>query len=229
MNARTRSAIEDFSPRYPYPRAYQPERLADQVARLREHFPWLHTGDEDLTNRPLPSGAEGWFAIPCWDALALTYTNAVHRVLAKLSEMRMGAFRIDRALALRRRERRVEMLDKIGDQQRKHDILVIPAQFGLRHKGRSVSRARHIIDQTPNEFALGAFEVGIMLLTHPERLQHYGNLWIDCAGDDDTSIGDDGFARAPCFYFRDGQPEFGVRWLGDAYGHYGSASAFLPE
>jgi hypothetical protein len=29
-----------------------------------------------------------------------------------------------------------------------------------------------------NECGLGAFAIGIMLLTHPERLKHYDDLWI---------------------------------------------------
>jgi len=49
-----------------------------------------------------------------------------------------------------------------------HDILVVPAQFGLRHRGRSVRRVREVMNA--NEFGLGVFAIGIMLLTHPERL-----------------------------------------------------------
>ncbi len=83
-----------------------------------------------------------------------------------------------------------------------------------------------------NECGLGAFAVGIMLLTHPERLQHYDDLWIDCAGDEfhDPQGSDAPFDRAPLFYFYDGKLKFGAGWCGDAGGFYGSASGWsVPQ
>jgi hypothetical protein len=117
------------------------------------------------------------------------------------------------------------MFQTLGDEQKDHDILVVAAQFGLRHRGRSVRRAREVMQ--PNEFGLGAFAVGIMLLTHPERLMHYDDLYVDCAGDEYAPEADGGFSSAPFFDFDDGRVEFHAYWFAHAYDSYGSSSAFL--
>src|SRR5262249_34336611 len=51
------------------------------------------------------------------------------------------------------------------------------------HRGRSVHTAREVMGRR-RQFVLGAFAVGIMLLAHPERLQHNDDLWSYCAGDE---------------------------------------------
>jgi hypothetical protein len=118
------------------------------------------------------------------------------------------------------------MWEQIGEAQKGFDILLVPAQFGLRHRGRSVRRAREVMES--NEFGLGAFAVGIMLLTHADRLQHYDDLWIDCAGDEFHDPQNSGapFDRAPCFGFRDDGLRFDADWSALAYDLYGSASCW---
>src|SRR5262249_26747840 len=106
-------------------------------------------------------------------------------------------------------------------------ILVVPCQFGLRHRGRSIRRAREAM--TPSEFALGAFAAGMMLLTHPERLQHDDDLSIDCPGDKFSGEGSGEFEFAPYFSFRRERVGFDAHWCGIAQDVYGSASAFLPQ
>jgi len=115
----------------------------------------------------------------------------------------------------------------LGNQQTGFDILVVAAQFGLRHRGRSVRRAREVF--MDNEFGLGAFEIGCMILTHPERLQHFDDLWIDCTGNEYSYNGNGVFSRAPYFHFHDGNAGLNAGWVNGAYEHYGSASGFLLQ
>ncbi|MEK7115128.1 MAG: hypothetical protein AAB847_02105, partial [Patescibacteria group bacterium] len=83
---------------------------------------------------------------------------------------------------------------------------------------------------TANEFGLGAFAIGIMLLTHPEREVQWEQLHVDCAGDEFSPGGDDdGFSFAPLFHFHDGEVKFLAGWFGNARGRYGSASAFFSQ
>jgi hypothetical protein len=62
-----------------------------------------------------------------------------------------------------------------------------------------------------------------MLLTHPERLQHHDDLWIDCAGDEydypnaDGQFGDSSFS------------DLGGEVGAGAFERCGSASAFLSQ
>jgi len=120
------------------------------------------------------------------------------------------------------------VFQKLGDEQKDHDILVVAAQFGIRHRGRSVRRAREVF--AANEFGLGAFAIGIMLLTHPERLSNYDDLWIDSSGDE---FDDPGavvrFGKAPFFRFGGGGVGFGTDWFVGASRRCGSASAFVPQ
>jgi hypothetical protein len=80
-----------------------------------------------------------------------------------------------------------------------------------------------------NQFGLGAFAIGIMLLTHPERLQNYDDLYIDCAGDEFSPEADGDFSEAPDFNFRGGRVKFGTFWVSYTVDSYGSASGFVPQ
>jgi hypothetical protein len=86
-----------------------------------------------------------------------------------------------------------------------------------------------IIEDTAHEFGLGAFAIGSMLLTHPIRLKHYDDLWIDCAGDEWSPDGVGVFSRSPDFSFRDGEVWFGTSVVGFAFDDYGAASGFPPQ
>jgi hypothetical protein len=79
------------------------------------------------------------------------------------------------------------------------------------------------------EFGLGAFAVGCMLLTHPEREVKWEQLHMDCAGDEFAPDADGDFSRAPVFFFSDGKVGFGAYWFDRARDGYGSVSGFLPQ
>lgn len=207
----------------------KPRQICEQVSLLRQIFPGLGLADECLARGACPQCAEGWFAIPRWEAIASTYAAAVEMVLAEI-DMRCGGKFVsyregklaDRYLRQTTATRAAFRL--VADEQRGCDILAVPAQFGILHHGRSVRRAREMMRS--NEFGLGAFAVGIMLLTHPERLQHYDDLWIDCAGDEYSPDGDGNFENAPYFGLYGGWTKFDAGFLDDANDRYGSASGF---
>jgi len=182
----------------------------------------------------LPEGAEGWFAIPRWQSIAPTYGGAVQKVLDLLSKAYSGRFKNSREgqlgpTNLRQPVKSAAMWEKLGEVQ-KGGVLVVPAQFGIRHRGRSIRRAGEVMRKA--ECGLGAFAVCIMLLTHENRLKHYDDLWIDCAGDEfeDPQLSDAPFDLAPCFFFDDDKLKFGSRWSYGAFGYYGSASGWgVPQ
>jgi len=123
---------------------------------------------------------------------------------------------------LRQHKKTVAAFQKLADEQAGHDILIIPAQFGFRHRGCSIRRALEAMDDV--EFGLGAFAVGCMLLTHPERLVKWKQLQVYCAGDEFAS--DTEFSYAPEFY-HNGELNFDYIWKQDIYPWSSSASAFL--
>ena len=120
------------------------------------------------------------------------------------------------------------MFEKFANEQKDYDILVIPAQFGILHRGRSVRRALEVM-MNSNQFGLGAFAVGIMLLTHPERLQSYNDFYIDCAGDKFSTEIVGVFDDAPFFKFYGDKVMFGTRWVGYTFDFFGSASGFVSQ
>lgn len=229
-------ADEEVESTYGYLSGYtKPKTIAEQDNILSGLFPGLSAGSvtAGLARAELPDGAEGYFTIPRWQKVAPTYGEAVQKVLDLLSKAYGGKFKNWREGQvgpnnLRQSAKSVGMWEKLGNEQ--GDILVIPAQFGIRHRGRSVRRAREVMEG--NEFGLGAFAVGIMLLTHMDRLQNVDDLWIDCAGDEfhDPPHSAAPFGRAPFFFFSDGKLRFGTGWSGSAYGFCGSASGWsVPQ
>lgn len=225
-------ADEEVESNYGYLSGYKPKGITEQTNRLRELFPGIGYANEKLAEGSLPPNAEGWFAIPRWEKVATTYGEAVQKVLNLIKQTRNGAFYNYRdgelgPNQLRQSQKSTTMFQKLGDEQNGHDILVVPAQFGIRHRGRSVRRAREVMNA--NECGLGAFAIGIMLLTHPERLKHYDDLWIDCAGDEFAPRADADFSWSPFFEFYGVEVEFGTCDVGRASDGYGSASVCLPQ
>jgi hypothetical protein len=223
---------EEVTSNYGYLSGYcKPKSITEQCNILRQIFPGVGFADEKLAEQPLPANAEGWFAIPKWQTIAPTYGKAVQKVLDAVKKARKGKFYNYREgqlgpQYLRQSQKSAKAFQKLGDEQKDYDILVVPTQFGLRHRGRSVRRAREVMNAS--EFGLGAFAIGIMILTHPERLMNYDDLWIDCVGDEYAPGADGDFSGAPDFVFDGGGVRFGACWVDGADGSCGSASGFFP-
>ena len=225
-------ASEEVKSKYGYLSGYKPKYITEQTNALRALFPGIGFADEKLTEQPLPKNAEGWFAIPRWEKIAPTYGEAVEKVLELIKKNRNGNlinYRKDQLSAkyLRQSAKMVKAFEKLGNEQKGYDILIVPAQLGLCHRGRSVRRAREVMNSF--EFGLGAFAIGIILLTHPERLQHLDDLWVDCAGDEYSPDGVGDFSGSLIFGFYDGEVRFDRRYVGVANVYYGSCSGFLPQ
>ena len=223
---------EEVASSYGYFSSYKPKIITEQTDRLRELFPGIGYADDKIAEGDLLKHAEGWFAIPKWEKVAPTYGEAVQKVFDLIKQTRDGNFfnyHEDQTgpKNLRQTSKTANVFQKLGNEQKDHDILVVPAQFGLCHRGRSVRRAHEVFAE--NEFGLDSFAIGIMILTHPERLQHYDDLYIDCAGDEFTPYADGDFSNAPFFNFDDGGVGVGASGVGDAGDDYGSASGFVPQ
>ena len=216
---------------YGYPADYHVKPLYIQVHDLGQYFPELRPILPFDEPPPLPVGAEGYFVIPRWQLLAPTYGEAVEKVFAALAIQRpFYSWYYEDKLGpeyLRRTEHATAMWEKLEleNGQRGSDILVVPAQFGLYHRGKSVKEARASFAE--NEFGLGAYEVAIMLLTHPERLQSFAYPWIDAPGDEYSQNADGDFSYASVFSFSGVYVRFDASWFDYAHEDYGSASAFV--
>jgi hypothetical protein len=211
-----------------YPPAYRVRPVEAQVTELRKLFPSLGSCMEKLARKPLLEGAEAWFAIPRWQALAPTYNEAVEMVLGVLAKKRKFQNRIAGRMGptyLRQSERSKLAAKILADQQPGSDILVVAAQAGMRHRGCSARRAR--VRMAGNEFGAGVFAVACMLLTHPERLSAESTLMIDCGGDEYSMYGDYVFDRVPLFDYDIAGIEFSIFYEDRSRNLWGTPSGFL--
>jgi hypothetical protein len=217
---------------------YEVKPIAQQINRLRELLPGLGSADEKLADKPLPQGAEGYFAIPRWEAVASSYEAALDKVFTlihdnlkwdvwdKTREGRLFNFRTGKAgqQYLRENEKAAVQWKSLCEAQKGYDILVVPAQFGLKYAGCSLQYAKSHMDA--GEFGLNAFSVGVMLLTHRRRVLEYDDLWMFCPGDEYSLNGDGRFEAAPLYFFGNGMMEFDV--INHQYNRCGSVSGFVP-
>jgi hypothetical protein len=211
-----------------YPPTYHVKPVEAQVTELRKLFPSLGNCMEKLARKPLLEGAEAWFAIPRWQALAPTYNEAVEIVLAVLATKRKFQNRIVGRLGqiYLRQSERSKLAEKIlADQQQGQDFMVMAAQFGMLHRGCSARRAR--VAMAGNEFGLGVFAVACMLLTHPERLSIEDTLMIDCGGDEYSMRGDYTFDRVPLFDYDISGIEFSIFYEDRSRNLWGTPTGFL--
>lgn len=207
---------------YTYPKNYKNKPVTEQLKTLKTLFSEVKNakGEIDLATE-LEAG--GQFIIPN-PKLFGTYNEAVKKVLEALKSSRAcydwkeGKWGIEYL-------KQLPVKEQFWSKQ--EDMIVIGAQFGQQHAGHSVDKVRDNLKS--NELPFGIYEVGIMLLTHPERLQSYNDLWIDCPGDEYSFSGDGVFSRAPFFGFYGDGLEFGTYGVSYAYGCYGSASGFGPQ
>ncbi len=125
-----------------------------------------------------------------------------------------------------RQTERSKLAEKIlADQQQGNDILVVAAQAGMLHRGSSARRTR--VAMAGNEFGLGVFAFGCMLLTHPERLSTGDTLMIDCGGDEYSVRGDYTFDRVPLFDYDISGIEFSIFYEDRARNLWGTPTGFL--
>lgn len=222
-------ADEEVSSSYSYPSGYKkPKDIGEQLEYLADLFDFNPRHAHGLSKNlpPISTGAEGWFTIPKWERVASTYNEAVKKILSAICQTRRGKFSCgDTPInSLSQTPKTYHSLELIATAQR-GDFLIFPAQFGLRHRGRSSRRASEVM--SISEFDLGVFAVGVMLLTHPERLQGKQILGINSAGDGCYHCGSNNEKAyfQTCEY---GVLKLDVFWRSYASPSGGSASGFLP-
>lgn len=209
----------------------QPKTIETQLDQIYRLFPNTGRLDRSFLRGKHPIGSEGWFAIPQWNVVASTYHKATAIVLEKLADAYPGCFEnycgelLTGQNTLRQSARSATAWKKIRQLQKGCNIALVPAQLGLCYRGRSVRRARELFDA--NEFGLGLFATGVILLTHPERLAQHEDLWIDCSGDEVSRNGDGAFSCVPVIRRYNDQLEVDCRSIDFAGSTYATASAFV--
>ncbi len=243
MSASNRYANEEVASSHRYPEEYRgPKPINERIKAIAKIFS-LNPKQalEFVKSLPaLPIGAEGWFPFPSIEALARRFFPGVrdkkewlcaasNLILANIGKSRKfynfreGKFTPDRFHMNAKTACALEILSS----QQSGDILIAGAQFGRRYAGKSVRRAQELING--HEFGAHTVAAGSMLLTDPERLVSFHNLWFSVPGDEFDLRTNGSFDHVPYFHFSfGGRVKFDTLWVGNPYEFCGSVSLFLP-
>jgi len=238
-------ADEEVRSGYAYPKEYRCRPIEEQIERIAKLFNLNpQHAYAFMRNLPLelPDGAEGWFAIPSIDALGgrqfvwkvknpkERLCRATNAVLVKIGELREFYNHFNHLYVQLTPDRfhlnewTAHALDVLAEQQ-KGDVWIVGGQFGERYAGKFVSVVRQVMGGA--EFGAHTVAAGSMLLTHPERLVSYNDLWFDAPGDEFDPGGGGLFDNASYFTFIK-RVEFSMRFVNHSGGFCGSVSLFLP-
>lgn len=217
-----------------------PVSVEDQAEHIRAHFPEIARATIPVEwSPPSPSQAswpdEGWFVVPRWETVAPTYLQAVDTVLGRIHEISAGGFKKYLGNTanefLRQSSDSRRFWNEVAKRQSSSDLLVVHAQLGRVNRGQSVeSWAKH---RRSHEVGLGAFAVGVIILTHMEHFFSRVDLdfAICCPGDHCTyESSPASLDYVPNFRFFGsgrGAGTFGLRWVWDPWPTFGMASAFF--
>ncbi len=208
-----------------YPKDYRRKPVARQIDIVGKVFDLptekaMQFATERLPKIKFPQHAEGWFAIPSVEAVAAKhfpqvtgivdqYRECVRFACAKIKETRkfndyeLGYFDHHPFME---RPKSLEIYNSWANGGQSGEILIIPAQLGMRFQGKSVEDAFKTFSK--KEFPLGMFEVLSILITHPKRFNPYAGLSIVCA---DNAILSDSGPEYPHFWMDTNESSIGDR------------------
>lgn len=210
-----------------YPSGYEIKPIKEQIRIIQDFFPKVKTIDEDFILRRFPYSAESWFVVPRWQIVDKTYSKAVQVVMDFIKKKSRNKFynwcecqSKSWTKNITRSKNTEEKLNILAKQQKDSDALIIPAQFGYYHRNRNLKRASEVF--LVDEFALGIFEIGCMILTHPKRFND-NCLWVDCADEYENK-------KVLCFTYR--TKKFGIELENHSQDFFskkiGVATGFIP-
>lgn len=214
-----------------YPSNYVHRSITTQVATINRVLYINGCADEKLIKID-PFGSTKRFVIPKWQMFAPTYGKAVQEIF-HLIKQNSNVLHLDcndtlDLTQLKQSEKSESAFKKLSDEQEGNDLIVVSAQTGFRHRGRSSRRAvEDVMGVNENESALGVFAVMVILLTHPERIQTYEDLRIICAGDTFPPKVSSAVSTSPCFFFFGNKVRLDVINIDSALTNFGSASMFI--
>ena len=229
-------ADERVASSFGYPSGFRFRTPRAQVQSLRELFPQLDASHvKSLVRAKGTRHAEAEFTpvIPKWQSIAKTYGEALMIVVALLKKLHGDKFNNYRGEKLtdeylRLTEKTAQAYQQLGASQ-PGDFLVFDAQFGKRWAGASIRHGR--VRYLQEEFGLGPFETGILLLTHPNRITGDNQLYLDCSGveyrDDPKAV----FLLCLPFYWSRVSRQLALDYNRvDAQNkQWGAGSGFLPQ
>ena len=225
-----------------HPGYKKPQPILRQLDILKGYWPGLRVDGairywrDALSDVPFPHGAEGEFAVIRPGYFSQVYEEELGEVLTALEKAYAGKFKNwdggQRDPKRFRQNVYAAAASQAIAERQPGDVLVVRAQLGKRHAGRSPHDVRQHL--ATGEFGLGRKDSALMLLTNPLRLKHPHDLRMDCPGDEcegRESTNDPEFGRVPFFAYHKGHGidclMLGAGWLNTAAANCGSSTGWL--
>jgi hypothetical protein len=175
--------------------------IEDQINTLKKYYReadlnWKLTHEQESLRLFSPEKSEGYFVVlyrHISNELSDEFTNLKTseqfiQSVSMISLQRNGCIQdaiTENAIPLHIRQSKksrkcMEFLWK--SQGCPDDFVLVPAQFGIRHRSISMSDINNHL--TEDEFPLGIQEALCMVLTHENRFKTWGDIWISLPGNE---------------------------------------------
>ncbi|OGB74342.1 hypothetical protein A2V68_01150 [candidate division Kazan bacterium RBG_13_50_9] len=223
-----------------YPKNWQAKGVAEQVIKLATLFPGIDLSQVEMLVAKLVAQklADGVAILPklsflakLWN-IADPYGGGYGPICEKLFELIAASRSFHNYRTGQMNEQHIRIMEDVREQLKKleaetlGDVLVLSFNFGNLYAGFSPRNARFEALNN-NQFPLIAAQVACLLLTMPDRLTAWEQLFIDCSGDEWDWDAGGGWTRSVCFGFDGGKLLFDNRYADYANDFFGSAVAFL--
>lgn len=221
---------DEFRNHLPYPAGFYNLSVGEQLELWRKIFPKFDSGHALGFVKPVaPREAEAWGVIPKFSRLD-GYCRALEKILGFLKQSSIGKFENRLANWTGRSDwlRVPVAAQRLWDKQEAlpGDFACFPFQFGLRHAGKSIRRAQ--VDCTDLEVGLGPYEVGALLLLHPNRIVGLQQMYPASVAEYSPEF-EVGFHNCLGYSWDHVSqcPDFGRIWDGDEHPGFGLVTGFL--
>lgn len=216
-----------------YPTTFRSKSPQTQAEILRELFP-EELGDEKLNleiieRNKLKEGFD-WAVFPNYDRLSQKYHVAISMVLEKIAKQRSFANNLVLAEDTVKLSLRTAQFWAAIRRKQRGGLVLVPVQTGLKFRGMSPALSEDRL--MSNEFGLGLLWASVYLLTHPERLEDYPDLGIDCIGSRTENLygkTDHPWSMVPMFYMDRGILTLEAYPDTEPHKRFGSASGLILD
>ncbi len=223
-----------------YPQGWVMPGVSDQAERLTAIFPGIKLdGVAEIAGKlAIPEGFDGIGIVPkisylggiysVDDPYGQGYGTILENVLKLIADSRkFYNYRAGQLTAdyIRIHAEVKEVLMRL-EAETAGDTLVVPISFGNLYAGFSQRNARWAALKAA-QVPFGGAQVGSLLLSMPERLTAYEQLFIDCSGDEYNWDADGQWAHSVYFNFNDDKLKFDADDAGNADDYYGSVVGSL--
>ncbi len=199
--------------------------LREQKLILEKYFGDLGRIDNVYPGRQLPLHSE-LFLIPDMELIGNNLLDAMNTIISILEErLSLNIYNsfVSRHLSYDKisiKKRTLESISKIKSIQNGERTILIPAQLGIKHRGRSGRRSDECM--LSNEFGLTPYHVGIILITHPERMSAVDtDLSMLCTGMTDE------LDRHPFFGFINNSVDHNLLWNSLSGKNFSTPTGFI--